>query len=71
MYIPLSRKEFYMNFLDRLAFNRLVAIILNFIVTLIKIFAPKTGSELEKKCPVVPKPPLKRKPLFPRNRDTK
>jgi hypothetical protein len=63
-----------MNFLDRLAFNRLVAIILNFIVTLIKIFAPKAGAELEKKCPTVPnipKPPLKRKPLFPRNKDPK
>jgi hypothetical protein len=63
-----------MNFLDRLAFNRLVAIVLNFIVTIIKIFAPKIGKELEDKCPVVPplrKPPLKRKPLFPRNKDTK
>lgn len=57
-----------MNFLDKLAFNRLVAIILNFIVTLIKIFAPKAGAELEKKCP---KPPLRRGPIFPRKKDKK
>lgn len=63
-----------MNFLDRLAFNRLVAIVLNFIVTLIKIFAPKAGAELEKKCPTIPplpKPPLRRGPIFPRKKDKK
>lgn len=62
-----------MNFLDRLAFNRLVAIVLNFIVSLIKIFAPKAGRELEKNTPSIPnipKPPLKRKPLFPRKKKT-
>lgn len=63
-----------MKFLDRLALNRLVSIILNFILSLIKIFAPKTGAELEKKCPIIPnipKPPIKRKPLFPRNKKSK
>jgi len=58
-----------MNFLDRLAFNRLVAIVLNFIVAIIKIFAPNAAKELEKNCPNVPplpRPPLKRKPIFPR-----
>jgi hypothetical protein len=59
-----------MNFLDRLAINRLVIVLLNFILTLVKIFAPKTGTELEKKYPL-PKPPIKRKPLFPRNKKQK
>jgi hypothetical protein len=60
-----------MNFLDRLAFNRLVAIVLNFIVAIIKIFAPQAGKELEKNCPTIPplpKPPLRRGPLFPRKK---
>jgi hypothetical protein len=57
----------YMNFLDRLAFNRLVAIVLNFIITLIKIFSPKTGKELEDKYPTPPIPrPPKWKPNLPR-----
>jgi hypothetical protein len=63
-----------MNFLDRLAFNRLVAIVLNFIVAIIKIFAPQAGKELEKKCPTIPplpKPPLRRGPLFPRKKENK
>lgn len=58
-----------MNFLDRLAFNRLVSIVLNFILAIIKVIAPKTGKELEDSHPIppLPKPPTKRrKPLFPR-----
>jgi hypothetical protein len=61
-----------MNFLDKLAFNRLVAIILNFIVALIKVFAPQAGKELEKNCPTIPplpKPPLRRGPIFPRKQE--
>jgi hypothetical protein len=62
-----------MNFLDRLAFNRLVAIVLNFIVAIIKIFAPSAGKELEKNCPVIPplpKPPLKnRRKIIPRKQE--
>ena len=61
-----------MNFLDRLALNRLVAIILNFILSMIKIISPKTGKDLDDKNPFppIPKPPLrKRKPLFPRGKD--
>jgi hypothetical protein len=57
-----------MKFLDRLAFNRLVSIILNFILAIIKVFAPQAGKELENNHPIppLPKPPLrKRKPLFP------
>lgn len=58
-----------MKFLDRLAFNRLVSIILNFILAVIKVISPKTGKELENNHPIppLPKPPLRRrKPLFPR-----
>jgi hypothetical protein len=56
-----------MKFLDRLALNRLVAIILNFIITLIKVLSPKIGKELEDKHPIpnFPKPP-KWKPSLPR-----
>lgn len=63
-----------MKFLDRLALNRLVAIILNFILSVIKVISPKIGKELEDNNPIlpIPKPPLKkRKPLFPRNKDEK
>jgi hypothetical protein len=45
-----------MRLLDKLALNRLVAIVLNFIITLIKIFSPKTGEDLGNKYPL-PKPP--------------
>lgn len=58
-----------MKFLDRLAFNRLVSIILNFILAVIKVISPKTGKELENNHPIppIPKPPLRRKkPFFPR-----
>jgi hypothetical protein len=61
-----------MKFLDRLAFNRLVSIVLNFIVAVIKIFAPQAGKDLEKNCPIVPpliKPVPKRTPLFPRKKN--
>lgn len=61
-----------MNFLDRLAFNRLVAIILNFIITLIKIFSPKAAKELEDKYPMPSIPKLPRwTPKFPRKNPRK
>jgi hypothetical protein len=47
-----------MKLLDKIALNRLVAIITNFILGLIKIFAPKSLDDID-----VPKPP-KRK-IFP------
>jgi hypothetical protein len=57
-----------MKFLDRVALNRSMAIIFSFIISLIKIFMPKVGKELEDNNPVppLPKPPLRRKPLFPK-----
>ena len=59
-----------MKFLDRLAFNRLVSIVLNFIITLIKIFAPKAGRELDNN-PIIPlpKPPLRKRPWLNRKKD--
>lgn len=52
-----------MNFLDRLAYNRLISIILSFILAIIKIFAPKAAKELEDKYPppIVPKFPLRKR----------
>jgi hypothetical protein len=47
-----------MKLLDKIALNRLVAIITNFILGLVKIFAPKSLDDID-----VPKPP-KRK-IFP------
>lgn len=53
-----------MKFLDRLAFNRLVAIVLGFIITVIKLLSPKAGKELEDKYPTppLPKPPRWKRP---------
>jgi len=52
-----------MKFLDRVALNRSMAIVFNFIISLIKIFMPKIAKELEKNNPVppLPKPPLRRR----------
>ena len=41
-----------MNFLDKLALNRLVKIITDFIIAILKIFAPKDNIDI----PVPPKP---------------
>jgi hypothetical protein len=52
-----------MKILDRIALNRLISIITNFILGLIKIFAPKSVEDIE-----IPKP--KRKKILPwRNKD--
>ncbi len=55
-----------MKFLDRIALNRLVSIILSFILSIIKIISPKTDNN-----PIIPlpKPPLKRRPWFPRGKN--
>jgi hypothetical protein len=47
-----------MRFLDKIALNRLISIITNFILGLIKIFSPKPIDEIE-----LPKP--KRKKILP------
>jgi hypothetical protein len=56
-----------MKFLDKIAFNRSMAIIFSFIISLIKIFMPKIGKELEDKNPLppLPKPPLRRRSRLP------
>lgn len=52
-----------MNIIDKIALNRLISIISNFILGLLKIFAPKSLDDIE-----VPKP--KRKKILPwRNKD--
>jgi hypothetical protein len=57
-----------MRFLDRLAFNRLVSIIANFILSLVKILNPKINTPSTPKidikpAPIVPRPPRKPKVL--------
>jgi hypothetical protein len=49
-----------MRILDKIAFNRLVAIIANFILSVIKIFAPKAVEDIE-----VPEVTPERKKIFP------
>jgi|694.fasta_scaffold130408_2 hypothetical protein len=51
-----------MNFLDKIALNRLIKIITNFIITILKIFAPKDTID------IVPPVNPPSKPLFPRLR---
>lgn len=54
-----------MKLLDKIAFNRTLAIILSFILSLVKIFSPKAGKDLEDKIPIPPlvKPPLRKRGL--------
>lgn len=47
-----------MKIIDKIALNRLISIITNFILGLLKIFAPKSIEDVE-----IPKP--KRKKIFP------
>jgi hypothetical protein len=47
-----------MKLLDKIALNRLISIITNFILGLLKLFAPKAVDEIE-----IPKP--KRKKILP------
>lgn len=56
-----------MRLLDRIAMNKVVSMVLNFIISLFKIFAPKIGEDLEKNNPIppLPKPPI-RKRIRPR-----
>lgn len=54
-----------MKFLDRIALNRLVSIILSFILSIIKLISPKIDNN---PIPPIPKPPL-RKRLFPRGKN--
>ena len=49
-----------MRILDKIAFNRLIAIIANFILSIIKIFAPKAVENIE-----VPEVTPERKKIFP------
>ena len=49
-----------MRVLDKIAFNRLIAIIANFILSVIKIFAPKAVEDIE-----VPEVTPERKKIFP------
>lgn len=49
-----------MRVIDKIALNRLVAIIANFILSIIKIFAPKTVEDIE-----VPEVTPERKKIFP------
>ena len=49
-----------MRVLDKIAFNRLIAIIANFILSIIKIFAPKAVENIE-----VPEVTPERKKIFP------
>jgi hypothetical protein len=52
-----------MRLLDKIVLNRLISIITNFILGLLKLFAPKAIDEIE-----IPKP--KRKKILPwRNKD--
>lgn len=51
-----------MNILDKIALNRLISIVTNFILGLIKIFSPKSLDDID-----VPKPP--RRKIFPWRKD--
>jgi len=49
-----------MKILDKMAFNRLVAIIANFVLNVIKLFAPKAVEDIE-----VPEVTPDRRKIFP------
>jgi hypothetical protein len=51
-----------MKFLDKIAFNRLVAIITSFILSIIKLFAPKTTIDIVE-------PTVKRKTIIDKLKD--
>lgn len=54
-----------MKFLDKLALNRLVSIILSFVLSVIKIIAPKNDNP----APPIPRPILRRRPWFLRGKN--
>ena len=61
--MKVTHVELNMRLLDKIALNRLIIIISNFILGILKIFAPKAVDEIE-----IPKP--KRKKILPwRNKD--
>jgi hypothetical protein len=49
-----------MNILDKIALNRLISIVTNFILGLIKIFSPKSLDDID-----IPKPAKPRKKIIP------
>lgn len=49
-----------MKILDQIMLNRLISIVTNFILGLIKIFSPKSLEDID-----VPKPPKPRKKIIP------
>jgi hypothetical protein len=53
-----------MKLLDRIALNRSMIIVFNFILSLLKLFMPKVLDDTNP-VPPVPKPPLRRKPRLP------
>ena len=59
-----------MKLLDKIALNRLITTILNFILTILKMFAPKSIDDIE-----VPVNPPERRRIFPifrkKNKDEK
>ena len=57
-----------MKFLDRLALNRLVSIVLSFILSIIKLFKPSTKI-IDNFPPAIPLFPKKRKKWFPRDKN--
>ena len=56
-----------MKFLDRVALNRTIAIILGFIISVLKMFMPKIDQEIDDN----PTPPLPKPPIWKRGRKKK
>lgn len=46
-----------MRLLDKIALNRLISIITNFIITMVKLFKPSDKND------IVPQPPVRRRPI--------
>jgi hypothetical protein len=57
-----------MRLLDKLALNRLISIILNFILSMVKLFKP-SSIDIDNPPPIIPLPPTKRKRWFPRGKN--
>jgi hypothetical protein len=57
-----------MKLLDRITLNRTLAIILGFIISLLKIFMPKIDTEIDINNPT---PPLPKPPIWKRGRKKK
>ena len=63
MYLILTTKGIKMKLLDRIAYNRLIAIILNFILSIIKIIYPKIEKDTNNPIPNIPS--IKNPKIFP------